>query len=170
MVLGVTFVVALCAAVIYLVTPEFPVHESGIILISGASTGIGRHAAEHMAKDGYTVFAGVRKQTDFDSIAALKNPNFQPILFDVTNHESCVKAVEFLKTYSSEHGLPLVAVVNNAGISRRMVAEFNSLEDARVVFETNFFGMDLTQLTLPMLRESKGRVVMISSVAGVFGK
>ena len=101
MIFKLTLFAALLALVTYLITPEFPVHESGIVLISGASTGIGRHAAEYLAESGFTVFAGVRKQSDFDEINALKNPKLQPIVFDVTNHDSNVKAVEYLKAYSS---------------------------------------------------------------------
>lgn len=152
-----------------LTTPEFKV-QSGIVLISGASTGIGRHAAEYLSERGYIVFAGVRKQSDYESIMDLKNPRFQALKFDVTDHNSCVKAIAHVSSVSDEWKIPFVALVNNAGVSRRQTAEFHELEDIRKVFDTNFFGMvDLTQLALPLLRESQGRVVQVSSVAGVFG-
>lgn len=80
-------------------------------------------------------------------------------------------AIENLRKLASESKLPLVAVVNNAGISRTSPAEYHLLQDAKEVFDTNFFGvMDLVQLTLPLLRESKGRIIMVSSVAGKVGR
>lgn len=149
--------------------PEFKVQQ-GIVLISGASTGIGRHAAEHLAELGYTVFAGVRKQSDFDSLSALNIPNLYPLKFDVTDHDSCVAAITHVSEVSETMNLPFAALVNNAGVARREAAEFHSLSDARAVFDTNFFGMvDLTQLSLPLLRKSQGRILMISSIAGIFG-
>lgn len=160
---------ALVSIMIMVTTPEYKV-QSGIVLISGASTGIGRHAAEYLSEKGYIVFAGVRKQSDYESIMDLKNPRLQAIKFDVTNHDSCVNAIQHVSSVSREWKIPVVALVNNAGISRRQTAEFHQLEDIRRVFDTNFFGMvDLTQLALPLLRESEGRIVMVSSVAGVFG-
>ena len=179
---------------------EFVVHEKGIVLISGASTGqlfhivlfflphdefviikfkylinccvgIGRHAAETLAQDGYKVYCGVRKEKDKESILSVNNPNLVPVIFDVTNHETNVEAIETIKSDMVSSKLPFVALVNNAGISRRMAAEFHDMNDIHKVFDTNVFGMmDLTQLSLPLLRESKGRIVMISSVNGKIGK
>ena len=133
--------------------------------------GIGRHAAERLSAEGYKVYCGVRKEKDKESILAMQNPNLIPLVFDVTKHETNVQAVHTIAQGMASSKLPFVAVVNNAGISRRMVAEFHDMEDIHRVFDTNVFGlMDLTQLTLPLLRESKGRVVMISSVNGKIGK
>lgn len=141
-------------------------HSSGIVLLTGASTGIGRHAAEHLADNGYTVYAGVRKQGDMEKLLSLNNPFIVPLLLDVTDHTSCVTAAQQVM----EVALPLVAIVHNAGISRDIVTEFHDVDDARKVFETNFFGViDLTQLLLPLLRRTKGRIVAISSVASAIG-
>ena len=150
---------------------EYPVHLNGIVLVSGASSGIGRHAAERLAQEGYKVYCGVRKQTDKNEIILMKNSNLIPIIFDVTVHETSVDAVAIIEKDMQQSGLPFVALVNNAGISRRMVAEFHDMEDIYRVFDTNVFGMmHLTQLCLPLLRQSKGRIVMISSVNGKIGK
>lgn len=166
---GLAVFAALAAFAIKSFTPEFKV-QHGIVLVTGASTGIGRHAAEDLAKRGYIVYAGVRKQSDMDDIDALKIPGLHALKVDVTNHESCVNAVSQLAAETKKQNLPFIALVNNAGISRRHPAEFHELSDIRTVFETNFFGLvDLTQLALPMLRASEGRVVMVTSVAGVFG-
>jgi len=154
----------------YCTNVEFEVLTSGIVIITGAGSGLGKHAADHMSKRGYTVFAGVRKQTDYDAIAALENPNLKPLLLDVSKHLSCVAAVETVKEAMGRLDMKLVGVVNNAGVGRLSPAEFHAMTDARDMFDTNFFGiMDLTQLTLPLLRESKGRIVMISSLAGLVG-
>jgi len=62
-------------------------------------------------------------------------------------------------------------VVNNAGISRTSPAEYHLVQDAKQVFDTNFFGvLDLVQLTIPLLRDSKGRIIMVSSLAGLIGR
>jgi NADPH:quinone reductase-like Zn-dependent oxidoreductase len=59
---------------------EFKVHNEGVVLVTGASTGIGRHAAEALAASGYTVFAGVRKQKDAENIKSSNIPNLRPII------------------------------------------------------------------------------------------
>ena len=162
-------VTAVCSVVTMITLPEFKI-QFGVVIISGASTGIGRHAAETLASEGYFVYAGVRKQKDYDAMIALDNPLLKPLMFDVTNHDSCVTAMSQVAATLDERKVPLVALVNNAGVSRRKTAEFHDVADAKTVFETNFFGMlDLTQLALPLLRKHQGRIVMVSSVAGVFG-
>ena len=133
--------------------------------------GIGRHAAEKLASEGYKVYCGVRKEKDRDNIMSLKNPNLVPIMFDVTKHETNENAIHVIEEDMKKSKLPFAALVNNAGISRRMAAEFHEMDDIHKVFETNVFGMmDLTQRSLPLLRQSKGRIVMISSLNGKIGK
>jgi NAD(P)-dependent dehydrogenase (short-subunit alcohol dehydrogenase family) len=148
----------------------YTVHAEGIVVISGASTGIGRHAAEALAQRGFHVFAGVRKESDAKSIEEGPHRFLHSLHLDVTNHESVVNAMQKVQAYSDEHNLPLVALVNNAGVNRVQTAEFHELNDARQVFETNFFGaLDLVQQSLPALRKSKGRILMISSLLGFVG-
>jgi NADPH:quinone reductase-like Zn-dependent oxidoreductase len=72
----------------------FTVHETGIVVISGASTGIGRHAAENIALAGYHVFAGVRKEADAKSITDTGIATLHPLMLDVTKHESVVEAIQ----------------------------------------------------------------------------
>lgn len=150
-------------------TPQYLVHNEGYVLITGASTGIGNHAAIDIAtKTNLTVLAGVRKEKDIGIIKKLNIKNLQPIIIDVTSHESNLHAVAEIKNLMEENHLPFVALINNAGISRSIPVEFHHLEDVRLLFETNFFGLlDLTQLLLPSLRFSKGRIIQISSVAGL---
>jgi NAD(P)-dependent dehydrogenase (short-subunit alcohol dehydrogenase family) len=149
--------------------PVYVVHKTGTIIISGASTGIGRHAAEELAERGYHVFAGVRNEKDQKDIANMNVSTLHPLMLDVTSQNSCEEAVRTVTEFNRLHDTQLVAVVNNAGIARLQTAEFWDIDDAHKVFETNFFGaLRLTQLTLPLLRQSHGRVVMISSITGFF--
>jgi NAD(P)-dependent dehydrogenase (short-subunit alcohol dehydrogenase family) len=151
---------------------EFKVHKTGIIVVTGASTGIGRDAAEYLAGKGYHVFAGVRKQSDFDSIEELrvseKSKNLYPLLLDVTSSESIAAAALTITDVARKTGLPLAALVNNAGIGAGTPVELVSMKTARTVFDVNYFGaLETTIAFLPQLRASQGRVVMISSVAGI---
>jgi len=85
---------------------------------TGASTGIGRHAVETLAKEGkWIVYAGVRKPADAEELATLKIPNLRPLLLDVSDEESVVRAHEEIVAELTKEGLPFVALVNNAGVS-----------------------------------------------------
>lgn len=151
-----------------LLRDRFPVHTSGAVLITGASSGIGRHAAEFLAARGYTVFAGVRKQSDADAIKSSGRINMHPLLIDVSRHESVTKAIASLTSELKRLGLPLVGLVNNAGVGESFAAEFHPRDNMRDMFETNFWGaVDLTREALPLLRAGRGRVIMISSVAAL---
>jgi short-subunit dehydrogenase len=151
----------------HLFRTPFVVHNSGIIVISGASTGIGRDAAEVLAKQGYHVFAGVRKESDAQSITQSNIATLHPLFLDVTNHNSCVEAIKQVDEFSAAHGLPYVALVNNAGIGQSQMIEYHDLNAAKAIFDTNIFGViDLVQLSLPQLRKSKGRIINIGSISG----
>ena len=147
--------------------PIVPIPTSGIILITGASTGIGRAAAEALARraPGLTIFAGIRRAVDEASILAASVPNLQPIFLDVSDVASVAHAVAKLNAMDA----PIVGLVNNAGVARGpTVVEFHELEvDARGVFEVNVLGaLRVTQALLPALRRSHGRVVFVSSIFG----
>ena len=148
--------------------PLQPVHASGVVIVSGASTGIGRDAAVWLARRhaGLVVLAGVRRREDAESVRGEGLANLKPVELDVTRASSVSAALRA----AEQEGLPLVAVVNNAGVARGPTpVELHELEDARALFDVNFFGaLQLTQAALPMLRAARGRVVMISSVFGAF--
>lgn len=133
------------------------------ILISGASTGIGRASSIHLARLGHSVWAGVRSQKSYDELKKLNVHGLKPVFLDVCDERSMTAAVgQVKKTAGILHGL-----VNNAGIVVAGPVEAIPLEDWRRQFETNVFGqVRLTQLCLPLLRESKGRIVNTSSIAG----
>jgi NAD(P)-dependent dehydrogenase (short-subunit alcohol dehydrogenase family) len=133
------------------------------ILISGASTGIGKACAVHLARLGHGVWAGVRAQKNFDEFEKMNVKGLQPVFLDVTDSKSirdCVSLVT--KKAGTIHGL-----VNNAGIAVGGPIEAVSMKDWRGLFDTNYFGLiELTQACLPRLRESKGRIVNMSSISG----
>jgi NAD(P)-dependent dehydrogenase (short-subunit alcohol dehydrogenase family) len=133
------------------------------VLISGASTGIGKACAVHMARLGHNVWAGVRSQKNFDDLEKLNVKGLTPIFLDVTSDESVDACLSRIKKSA---GI-LNALVNNAGIAVGGPVEAVRLEDWRRQFDTNFFGaVRLTQACLPLLRECKGRIVNVSSISG----
>jgi short-subunit dehydrogenase len=151
---------------------KFHVSEVGIVLITGASTGIGRHAAEHMAKKhkDLVILAGVRKESDAENIRQMKIPNLIPIIVDVNKAESCTRCLEQVIALSQSRQIPFVGLVNNAGVARNIPVEYHPIDDAKKLFDTNVFGVfHMTQLFLPLLRASKGRIVTLSSIAGLVG-
>ena len=156
------------ALALLLLDPLQPVLARGAVIVSGASTGIGRDAAEHLARRhaGLVVFAGVRRVEDAEAVRAVGLPNLLPVDLDVRSAVSVAAAV----AAAGATGLPLAAVVCNAGLARGPTAvEFHEVEDARALFDVNVFGaLRLTQAALPLLRASRGRVVLVSSVFGAF--
>jgi NADP-dependent 3-hydroxy acid dehydrogenase YdfG len=98
-------------------------HYMYCIARSGASSGIGRHAAEYLARRGYTVYAGVRKAHDAESIKSAGHKNLFPLLIDVSKHASIAQAVASLAVELKRLDLPLVGVVNNAGVADSFAAE-----------------------------------------------
>lgn len=148
---------------------EYVVHSKGIVAVTGASTGIGRHFVESFASSNpnMTILAGVRRDSDADSIRSVGLANLLPWLIDVSDAKSCAEASAFVKKITSEQSLPLVALVNNAGTSRNFPVEFHDMTDVQSLYDINVFGMlRITQMLLPLLREHKGRVVQISSLNG----
>lgn len=143
------------------------------ILISGASTGIGRETTLHLASRGFRVFAGVRREGDGGSLAGCGR--VEPILLDVTDQGSIARAVETVAHVVGAEGLH--GLVNNAGIAVVGPVETLPLAEWRRQFEVNLFGaIALTQAALPLLRQHvamKGpgaaRIVQMSSISAHFG-
>jgi len=150
---------------------EYKVHapNSSAVILTGASSGIGRHAAEHLARQGWTVYGSVRSTADEAELKSLNIPTLIPLRLDVTDAASRVAAVDRVKEDLAKSGKVLAALINNAGISGGLPLEVHALTDARNMFEVNYFGMmHMTQLCAPMLRKSGGRVIQVSSLAGLF--
>lgn len=136
------------------------------VLISGASTGIGRASALHMDRLGWRVFAGVRRDADAMSLRQAGSPRLTPILLDVSQASSISTAVRMVGEAVGEEGLS--GLVNNAGVPMGGPIELLDLEQVRKGFEVNVFGaLALTQACLPLLRAAKGHIVNISSISGM---
>lgn len=140
--------------------------SKGAVFITGASTGMGEHCAVELAKRGYRVFAGVRKPADGEALKAQASA-IEPVIVDVVNEvqvKDAARAVE-----QALAGAPLLALWNNAGISVNGPIEFISLSDLRRQFDVNVIGqVAVTQAFLPMLRKSKGRILITGSIGGFF--
>ena len=131
-------------------------------VITGASTGIGAATARELARRGFHVLAGVRRDRDADAIRA---PGIEPLIIDITNPDH-IQALA-TRVYEDPQGRALRALVNNAGIGVNVPVEAFAIDEWRRLFEVNLFGhVVVTQALLPALIVSKGRVVNISSVAG----
>jgi NAD(P)-dependent dehydrogenase (short-subunit alcohol dehydrogenase family) len=136
------------------------------VLISGASTGIGRASALHLDRLGWRVFAGVRREVDAVSLRGAGSPRLTPVLLDVSQASSISAAVRTVGEVVGEKGLS--GLVNNAGVPMGGPVEILDLEQVRKGFEVNVFGaLALTQVCLPLLRAVRGRIVNISSISGM---
>lgn len=135
----------------------------GGVLVTGASTGIGEATALRLQKAGFRVFAGVRKPEDGDRLRAAGVTVIQPL--DVTKAEDIESAVSTVR--QELDGAQLRGIVNNAGIGIGGPLEALDLDDFRRTLEVNTTSqLAVTQAFLPLLRESKGRVVNMSSIGG----
>lgn len=133
------------------------------MLITGASTGIGEACALWLQDRGYRVFAGVRKSTDAEALQQKSKGHLTPVLLDVADEASIRKAVQFVLTQTPK----LEGLVNNAGIAVAGPLEFVPLQELRRVLEVNVVGqVAVTQAFLPLLREARGRIVLMSSISG----
>ncbi|WP_221329602.1 SDR family oxidoreductase [Actinoplanes sp. L3-i22] len=131
-----------------------------LVVVTGASTGMGAATARELARQGFHVLAGVRRDRDAD---ALRGDGVEPVILDITE----TARVEALAARVDADPRPLRAVVNNAGIQVNAPVEALPLAEWRRVFEVNLFGhIAVTQALLPALLRSGGRVLNISSIGG----
>ena len=138
--------------------------QKGAVLVTGTSTGIGRHTALQLDQLGYRVFATVRKEQDADSIRSEASEKLTPLKLDVTDSSSLVQAQEIVSQEVGEQGL--WGLVNNAAVAFVSPLEFAPLDDFRGLYEVNVFGLlAITQKFLPLIRLAKGRIINISSTA-----
>lgn len=136
--------------------------QKELIVITGASTGIGAATARVMAQRGFHVLAGVRRERDADGIRAV---NVEPLILDITHPEHVQALAERVR--EDPHHRPLRAVVNNAAVQANVPVEAFAIDRWRDMFEVNLFGhVAVIQALLPSLIDSRGRVVNISSVGG----
>lgn len=135
------------------------------VVITGASSGIGKACALAMDRTGVRVFAGVRKPADGEALVAESTGNLVPIRIEVTDAKSIADARDRVLRDLGDR--PLAGVVNNAGIVAIAPLEVQPIDAMRRLFEVNFFGaVATTQAFLPALRRSGGRVVFVGAAAG----
>lgn len=131
------------------------------VLVTGASTGIGRKITEKLAAEGHFVYAGARKPDDIAALSAIDN--VQGVRLDVTIQEEIDAAVKLVE----EAGRGLHAVVNNAGVN--VIAPLIEIDEEELdfLFDVNIYGpYRITKAFAPMIIESQGRIVNISSISG----
>ena len=131
------------------------------VLVTGASTGIGRKITEKLAADGHFVYAGARKPDDIAALSAIDN--VQGVRLDVTVQEEIDAAVQLVE----KAGRGLHAVVNNAGVN--VLAPLIEIDEEELdfLFDVNIYGpYRITKAFAPLVIESQGRVVNISSISG----
>jgi NAD(P)-dependent dehydrogenase (short-subunit alcohol dehydrogenase family) len=135
--------------------------EAGeIAVVTGASTGIGAATARELARRGFHVLAGVRRDRDAD---AIRGPGIEPLIIDITDADH----IGALTSRVRDDSRAVRALVNNAGIGVNAPFEAYPIDEWRRLFEVNLFGhIAVTQALLTALIRSKGRVVNVSSVGG----
>ena len=154
-------VISFAVALVPSVSHSNDVEAQKAVLITGASTGIGRAAAEHLAKAGYFVYAGARKDKDIEELN--KIDNIMAVRLDVTKQDEIDAAVAQVR----KEGRGLWGLVNNAGVN--VVAPLIEANESefKFLFDVNVFGVfRVTKSFAPLIIESKGRIVNISSISG----
>ena len=135
------------------------------VVVTGASTGIGAACALHLDRLGFTVFAGVRNITDAATLQRQGASGLIPLLLDVTDEVLIKKAQVIVSEYVGNNGL--YGLVNNAGIAVVGPLEAVPIPDLRRQLEVNVIGqIAVTQAFLPLIRQARGRIVNMGSIAG----
>ncbi len=135
------------------------------IVITGASTGIGKATALHLDQQGFRVFAGVRKEADAQALMKEASDRLTPILLDVTDANAIAVAV---RTVTEATSGTLFGLVNNAGLSLNGPLELLPDAEIKKLMDVNVLGLlAVTRAFLPLLRKGKGRLINISSGHGL---
>jgi len=136
------------------------------VVITGASTGIGRACALRLDGKGVRVFAGVRDEAAGAALKADASGRLVPVAIDVTLPETVASASRTIADAVGPQGL--AGLVNNAGVFYGGPLELSSLDELRRAFDVNVFGtIAVTQAFLPLLRAARGRIVNVSSASGL---
>ena len=152
-----------CVAIVFvLAMPDTAVADGQkSILVTGASTGIGRNLTETLAANGYHVYAGARKETDLAALDAIDN--ITAVRLDVTRQDQVDAVVAMIR----EKGSGLYGLVNNAGVGGGGQVVETPIEDQTFVYRINVEGVyRTTKAFAPLVIESKGRIVTTGSIAG----
>ena len=136
-----------------------------VVLVTGASSGIGKETAKLLVQNGFTVYGAARR---VEKMVELQASGVKLLAMDVTSEESMISGVqEILKTEGR-----IDVLINNAGYGSYGALEDVPLSEARYQFEVNIFGLaQLTKLVLPTMREQhSGKIINISSIGGSIGE
>ena len=157
-----TVVIAVASAAIIAAAPHTAIADDRkSILVTGASTGIGRNLAETLAESGYHVYAGARKDKDLAALEAIDN--ITAVRLDVTKQDQVDAVVKMIEA----KGTGLYGLVNNAGVGGGGEVVETPIEDQTFVYTVNVEGVyRTTKAFAPLVIESKGRIVTTGSIAG----
>jgi len=140
--------------------------EKGAVVVTGASTGIGRATALRLDELGYTVFPGVRKDKDAKSLSEAGTDRITPITLDVTKARSISAARQKVQRAVGKDGL--AGLVNNAGIANAGPVEHLPVAEFEKVLDVNLTGQyAVTQEFLPLIRRATGTIVFVTSIGGL---
>ncbi len=132
------------------------------VLVTGASSGIGRNIAERLASEGYFVYAGARKAADLEALSRIQN--MQGVRLDVTIDSDISAAVETIEA----GGRGLHGIVNNAGVVVMGALAEMEESDLEFLFDVNVYGpYRIVKAFAPLIVASSGRITNISSLAGI---
>ncbi|HEV2639103.1 MAG TPA: SDR family oxidoreductase [Actinocrinis sp.] len=146
-------------------TPGPPRSAGRAVVVTGASSGLGEACALHLSREGFHVFAGVRRPEDGERLRAAATGRLTPVTFDVTEEKSVLAAVHEVTDLAGPAGL--WGLVNNAGIAVTAPLECVPAELMRRQLDTNVTGQLLViQGFLPLLRAGSGRIVNVTSGLG----
>jgi NAD(P)-dependent dehydrogenase (short-subunit alcohol dehydrogenase family) len=159
----VTTLFAWCLAASAIAQTQGPETQSiKAVLVTGASTGIGRKITERLAADGYFVYAGARKDADLKALSAIKN--VQALRLDVTSPQDIDAAVETVTKGSRG----LYGLVNNAGIATIATVADTKWDEFELVMAVNVNGpYRVTKAFAPLIVAQKGRITTIGSISGI---
>jgi NAD(P)-dependent dehydrogenase (short-subunit alcohol dehydrogenase family) len=138
---------------------------AGAVVITGTSSGIGRAAALALARRGFQVFAGVRRESDGESLRSESGGRVVPIQLDITDAQQIADAVDAVEAATG--GAGLAGLLNNAGTGAPWPIEVVPLAEFREHLEVNLVAqLAVTQAFLPLLKRARGRIVNVGSEGG----
>jgi len=139
--------------------------STGAVLVTGASSGMGKACALRLSQAGFTVFAGVRKERDAQMLKQEGSSRLIPVILDVTNEQTIMQACQIIRESVGDAGL--VGLVNNAGVGVTAPIELVPLDELRRQFDINVIGqVAVIQAFLPLIRAARGRIINVGSVGG----